>query len=143
MLFFKLKILYLMLQVTLQRTNFQTKQTLGFLSVHGKEICKTLELPWKKNIRRISCIPAGSYSVTKRFSQKYQHHFHIVNVPNRDWILIHHGNFYFDILGCLLVGKSHTDINADGLLDVTASKKTMQLLHNRLPHKFILKIINP
>lgn len=131
-----------MLQVQLIRTKFQAKQTLGFLCLKGKELCKTLELPWKKNQRNSSCIPSGTYRVKKRYSAKYKHHYHILNVPNRSYILIHHGNFYTDIRGCILVGKSFADMNADKLLDVTSSVKTMQLLNKRLPDVFELKIIN-
>ena len=116
------------------------KQTLGTLYYEGKEVCKTLELPWLENQRRVSCIPKGTYKVVKRYSQKYKHHFHILDVENRDWILIHHGNYYTDILGCILVGKSHTDINGDGLLDVTSSVATMKILNDLLPDNFELVI---
>lgn len=127
-----------MLIVELLRTSCQPKQTLGNLSVDGKEICKTLELPWLENKRRVSCIPEGEYTVVKRNSPKYKNHFHILEVPNRDWILIHHGNFYTDILGCILVGENHVDINRDGLLDVTNSVATMKKLNTIFPDKFKL-----
>ena len=116
------------------------KQTLGALYHEGKEVCKTLELPWLENQRRVSCIPKGTYKVVKRHSAKYKNHFHITDVENRDWILIHHGNYYTDILGCILVGKSHTDINGDGLLDVTSSVATMKQLNDLLPDEFELVI---
>lgn len=117
-------------------------QTLGELTVI-KDLnmlyrCKTLELPWKNNAKKVSCIPKGEYTVVKRTSTKYGKHFHVTNVRNRDFILIHHGNYYTDILGCILVGQAHTDINADGQLDVTASKNTMSLLNNLLPNTFQL-----
>ena len=127
-----------MLIVELLRTSCQPKQTLGNLSIDGKEICKTLELPWLENKRRVSCIPEGEYTVVKRNSPKYKNHFHILEVPNRDWILIHHGNFYTDILGCILVGENHVDINRDGLLDVTNSVATMKKLNTIFPDKFKL-----
>lgn len=126
--------------VKLLRTSCQPKQTLGILSIDQKEICSTLELPWLENIRRISCIPEGEYTVVKRFSPKYKNHFYILDVPNRDWILIHHGNFYTDTLGCILVGQNYIDINNDGLLDVTNSVATMNKLNNMLPEKFKLII---
>jgi len=128
------------MEVLLKRISCQPKQTLGILYVDGKEVCKTLELPWKDNARNISCVPEGEYNVVKRNSPKYKNHFHLTNVPNRDWILIHQGNFYTHIRGCILVGKTHTDINGDGLLDVTSSVATMGMLNNLLPENFILKI---
>lgn len=120
------------------------KQTLGEMVIEkaGKPVfrCKTLELAWKNNAQQVSCIPAGTYQVVKRHSPKYGYHFHIQNVPNRSWILIHHGNYHTDILGCVLVGQSHTDINGDGHRDVTNSKTTMVALNKVLPDSFQLII---
>jgi hypothetical protein len=81
----------------------------------------TLELPWKENRRRLSCIPANTYWVKKRWSEKYGWHLHILDVPGRDWILIHFGNYHTDILGCILPGNNHVDINGDGHKDETAA----------------------
>lgn len=122
------------------------KQTAGegyVLNDQGKVIFSfyTLELSWKNNERQISCIPIGKYEVVKRFSQKYKDHFHILNVPNRTWILIHHGNFHKDTLGCVLVGKELKDIDGDGMLDVTASLATMRKLNKLLPKKFNVEIL--
>jgi hypothetical protein len=118
------------------------KQTLGaFYDPQGKELCKTLELAWKENRQRVSCIPKGIYTVVKRTSPKYKEHFHIKDVPNREWILIHNGNFHRQILGCILVGKDHADIDKDGYKDVTSSVATMKMLNETLPEKFTLEII--
>lgn len=105
------------------------------------EFC-ILELPWKNNERRVSRIPSGVYDVVKRHSPKYQEHLHILNVPGRDWILMHHGNFYSDILGCILPGTDHLDINGDGLKDVTSSKATMKKIMALVPNEFKLQIID-
>jgi len=101
-----------------------------------------LELPWLDNTRRISCIAAGKYKVKKRWSPRFKNHFHIQNVPGRSYILMHSGNFNHNTLGCQLPGASHTDINNDGFLDVTRSKKTMKALWKILPKKFFITIIN-
>lgn len=127
--------------ITLRRFDFGDKQTLGIMEIAGRKIY-TLELAWKNNQKRISCIPAGEYQVVKRFSEKYGNHFHVQDVFNRDFILIHHGNFYTDILGCILVGFGLADINKDGLQDVTSSKKAMDFLNKNLPDSFTLNIIN-
>jgi hypothetical protein len=99
---------------------------------------KTLELPWKDNERKVSCIPIGKYDVVKRKSPKYGNHFHVQDVPNRDMILIHSGNYISDILGCILPGRNPADINNDGYSDVTHSKQTMAELNKILPEKFKL-----
>lgn len=128
------------------RQVLEAKQTLGtlvLLDAQGKQIfsCKTLELPDKKNQKQVSCIPVGKYKITPRTSSTYGLHFLVNNVPNRDAILIHNGNYYTDILGCILVGNAHTDINGDGYRDVTSSKVTLQKLTSLAPKGFNLTII--
>jgi len=135
------------MDVILKRFIHEDKQTLGDLFVKDGEeeifSCKTLELPWLDNQVRVSCIPEGKYTARKRNSPKYDDHFHIRDVPGRTYILIHHGNYYTDILGCVLVGTSHTDINNDGLRDVTASRNTMKKLNEILPDEFEIEVQRP
>lgn len=52
------------MKLVLQRHYFSSG-TNGILSFNGKEICKTIELPWKENQRRISCVPEGTYRIRK------------------------------------------------------------------------------
>ena len=71
-------------------------------------MCDTLENPWKDNQRNISCIPEGEYPVRLRLpresaTREYVHLL-VQDVPNRDWILFHRGNFPKDTSGCILVG---------------------------------------
>jgi hypothetical protein len=102
--------------------------------------CFTLELPWKNNANYVSCIPEGRYRVKKRWSKKYKNHFHILNVPGRDYILIHEANYVFQLLGCIAVGDRRVDINGDGLKDVTNSIRTKMKLISFLPDEFELVI---
>lgn len=134
------------MEAILTRQVSEDKQTLGtlvLLDAQGKQIfsCKTLELPDKKNQSQVSCIPLGRYQITPRTSSKYGLHFLVNKVPNREAILIHFGNYYTDILGCILVGSAHTDINGDGYRDVTASKVTLNKLLGLAPKGFTLTII--
>lgn len=80
--------------------------TIGILTVVGKLFGYTLELPWKNNQHSVSCIPVGTYEVQLLPSAKFHGALvpHVLNVPNRDSILIHIGNFPRDTEGCLLVG---------------------------------------
>jgi Family of unknown function (DUF5675) len=48
-----------------------------------------IELPWKKNQAGVSCIPEGEYGLAKRWSFKFGRHLQILNVPGREYILIH------------------------------------------------------
>lgn len=129
----------------LKRKSDDGYQTLGELYLTPPGVlpfrCLTLELPWKDNQKKISCIPKGTYKVVKRSSEKYKEHFHILNVPNRDYILIHNANFKNDLLGCIGVGDAYSDINGDGKLDVLNSKKTLANLYKLMPNEFELTII--
>jgi hypothetical protein len=135
------------MRLVLHRLYMNDKQTLGRLSVINRDnieifVCKTLELPYKDNQKRISCIPVGKYDIIKRNSTKYGNHLHIWNVPNRDHILIHQGNFHTDILGCVLVGSRYRDINNDKNLDLINSTSTLEILVNILPDRSTLTIYN-
>jgi hypothetical protein len=133
------------MKVLIRRTDHEENQTLGygivFNASNGVEytFC-TLELPWKDNARRISCIPVGTYKVVKRWSEKYKNHFHVLDVPSRDFILMHAGNYNRHTLGCILCGAAHKDINGDGERDLTSSKATMNKLNEILPDEFELTI---
>lgn len=125
---------------------YQPEQSPGFLFVRKDDgivfTCATLELPWLENRRNISCIPEGEYEVEKLPARKGRNyvHFLVKDVPDRSAILIHTGNYNFDIRGCILPGKYHDDLNVDGLLDVAQSTPTLKKLADILPDKFTLKI---
>ena len=97
------------------RKTFTDDSTIGELFLNGEKMCDTLELPYRDNQRRISCIPAGEYSArlrhpTESGSRDYLHIL-VKDVPNRDYILFHRGNTAKDSRGCILVGlKSEQDI---------------------------------
>jgi len=136
-----------MTKATITRTYTET-QTLGEFQC-GTFKCKTLELPWKDNASKVSCIPEGVYQVVTRTSTKYGRHLHITGVPNRDLILIHWGNYagsknkktgHPDIKGCVLVGDSFVDLNGDGIADITRSKPMFVTLMLLFPNGFELTI---
>ncbi len=66
--------------------------TNGSLYVNGKLLCHTIELPWKDNRPRISCIPEGRYAVERRWSPRFGYHLWIKGVPGRSLILMHPAN---------------------------------------------------
>lgn len=61
----------------------------GELLIDGMKVCNTIELPWKENQSRVSCIPEGKYELTKRYSQRFGWHLLVNNVVKRSYILIH------------------------------------------------------
>lgn len=105
--------------ITLQRFKTENSKivTFGKLTFdwlpESKDVY-TLELPWRDNKPFISCIPQGIYNCKRYSSSKYPKAWQICNVPDRDRILIHAGNFASvvnlqrsyksDTEGCILVG---------------------------------------
>ena len=90
------------------RDTFTKESTIGELFLNGERMCDTLELPWKDNQRRISCIPEGEYKARLRLARESATrdylHLLVQDVPNRYWILFHRGNSSKDTRGCILVG---------------------------------------
>ena len=85
----------------LTRTYFP-EGTNGKLECKGKSICNTIELPWRENQKRVSCIPEGKYFIRKRYSNKLKWHIEIVGVKNRSLILFHPANNALQELnGCI------------------------------------------
>ena len=85
----------------LTRTYFPNG-TNGKLECKGKSICNTIELPWRENQTRVSCIPEGKYFIKKRYSQKFQWHLEVLDVKNRSLILFHPANNALQELnGCI------------------------------------------
>lgn len=78
---------------------------MGTLVIEGHKLF-TLERPWRNNQHRVSCIPAGTYTVRPFSSPRHKDCFELVDVPDRDAILIHAGNFVHDTEGCILVGRA-------------------------------------
>ncbi len=134
------------MKAVLVRVQEGEKQTLGELVVYDgmKKVfeCKTLELADNDNENYVSCIPKGTYECVPRKSEKYKQHYHITNVPDRDLILFHWGNFHEDTLGCVLVGQTHFDIDKDGYKDVTSSKATFSKMISAIGrNNFTLTIV--
>lgn len=92
-----------------------------------------LELSWQNNQRNISCIAAGKYLLVPHYSPKFGNCLWVqtedgyTTLPGgRQEVLIHAGNFYTQIRGCILPGTDFRDINSDGHLDVVNSRIAMR-----------------
>lgn len=135
------------MKLVIVRSNDNGTQTIGrgiIFDNLGRCIYEfyTLELSWKNNKKRISCIPPDNYKLFKRTSLKFKKHLHVQNVENRSFILVHAGNYYTDILGCILVGDALTYLNKDGLLDVLNSRLTLDKILSLLDTSNDLQIVD-
>ncbi len=109
-----------MMHLDLVRDVAGGKSTGGKLYVDGEFACYTLENPWLDNKRRISSVPEGTYDIKFRRVGRWIHKarglfpdmhnavmgmLELQDVPGRDYILIHWGNYPTDTQGCILVGN--------------------------------------
>ncbi|MBS4063482.1 MAG: hypothetical protein KGZ74_02935 [Chitinophagaceae bacterium] len=76
--------------------------TNGTLFLNGKKVCHTIELPWKNNAVRISCIPERTYRLQLRNSPRFGTHLLVKEVPGRSLILVHAANDALqELKGCI------------------------------------------
>jgi hypothetical protein len=109
--------------------------------------CQTIELPWRDNKPNISCIPAGEYNVDIRYSPKYGKIYHVKEVPNRSYILMHSGNFAGDktkgyktnVAGCILLGKKQGLLMGQWAV-LNSRIAVKQFMNHMQLEPFILKI---
>lgn len=134
-----------MKKVKIRRTHSTDKVTIGELTYSDETTflkLATLELPWKNNQRSISCIPKGTYKVTTTYSNRFKKNlWEVLNVPGRSGIRIHAANYASQLEGCIALGMYATDINNDGVLDITASVKAMDLATSIIGTEFELEIV--
>jgi len=89
------------MELHLHRTYYPTG-TNGLLLLNGEKVCSTIELPWKNNAPQVSCIPEGRYALQKRYSRKFCWHLQVMDVPDRELILIHPANnALIELQGCI------------------------------------------
>ena len=89
------------MELELIRTYF-LEGTNGKILFQEHLLSYAIELPWKNNQARISCIPEGRYELVKRWSLKFGRHLQIMNVPGRELILIHPANEALrELKGCI------------------------------------------
>lgn len=105
-----------MKKLILQRFRRTDESVRGVLILPNFKVFNTLELPDLNNSRGKSCIPAGVYKLdfnenetplTKKYRSRFgffDYHIQIKDVPNRDYIYIHVGNYPKDINGCIAIG---------------------------------------
>jgi hypothetical protein len=126
--------------IFLTRTYFP-EGTNGKLEFEGKLICKTIELPWKRNQTKLSCVPEGKYFIRKRYSNKYNWHLELVDVSNRKLILFHPANnAQKELLGCI---APVTKLSGPGigLMSRKAFKRLKDFVYKALDNKESVEII--
>lgn len=97
--------------IELLRT-YHPRGTNGEIWLSDELVCYSIELPWLDNLRNISCIPEGTYSLSKRYSKRFGWHILIKNVPARSGILFHPANdARKELRGCIAPVSELTGIS--------------------------------
>lgn len=92
-----------MLEIELKRFAYHPEGTLGVIDFF-EERFYTIERPWLDNKPNVSCIPVGKYDTGWRKSPRFGETWHIQDVTDRTYILIHAANFPKDVQGCIGLG---------------------------------------
>ena len=87
--------------------------TFGMLRVQKELFCVTLEPPDILNKSFKSSIPAQQYTCNRRFSNHFGETFEVTNVPGRDNILFHAGNYVGDTQGCIILAQYKGKLRGD------------------------------
>jgi hypothetical protein len=124
----------------LSRTYFPDG-TNGKLECEGKLICLTIELPWKSNETKVSCIPEGKYFIKKRYSKKFQWHLEVLDVKNRSLILFHSANNALQELNGCIAPVTKFSGPGLGLMSRKAFSKLKNLVNPILDKNESVKLI--
>jgi hypothetical protein len=124
----------------LTRTYFP-EGTNGKLECEGKSICNTIELPWRNNERRVSCIPEGKYFIRKRYSQKFKWHLEVVDVQNRSLILFHPANNALKELNGCIAPVTKLSGPGLGLMSRKAFEKLKTIVYATLDRKESVELL--
>jgi hypothetical protein len=124
------------MEFTLHSTKYDAVSTEGMLYDSSGFRFFTLELPWINGLT--GAIPAGRFQVVLGPSPKFEGSSdpwvqqyaklmpHLLNVPNRSYIMIHWGNEAKDTDGCILVGETA------GVDFIGSSRKAFEKLYGLL-----------
>lgn len=127
------------MQLVLYRS-YLTQGTNGALFCNGRFICHTIELPWKKNERNISCIPEGKYTIAPRFSERFKHHFIVKGVPERQMILVHPANHAMEELEGCIAPVTFLNGIGKGAYSRRAMDQLLSMVHQGLERKEHIQI---
>lgn len=108
---------------------YKNEGTNGTLTLNGRFVCFSIELPWKENQKNSSCITEGTYELKPRYSNKFKRHLMLQDVYNRNLILIHPANNAIkELQGCIAPVMQLTGIGK-GIYSKLAMQKMLSLFY--------------
>lgn len=119
--------------LTIQRKIQGDECTQGYLLLDNMVMCYTLERDDYANAKNASCILPGTYDAFIRTDKAIGWRIELVNVPGRDNIQLHVGNYPFQTIGCVLLGTGANTDNCTLSGSKDALAKLRHLLNNIQP----------
>ncbi len=111
---------------------YYPRGTNGMLTYNGRLLCYTIELPWHNNVPQRSCIPEGSYLLTRRYSRRFRDHLLVNGVAGRRYILLHPANDAMaELRGCIAPVTRLTG-EGMGILSKRACQLVFRLVWSKL-----------
>lgn len=138
------------MKVKLVRFLEAEQSLIGKVYVNGEFFCYSLEKPFRGNEQYISAIPDGVYKCGPYSSEKYANIVQILDVIERDRILIHSANYHWDLKGCIALGSSYSEKflaynrhskQKEFTGAVWHSRETVQRFFAKVGYEFELEII--
>jgi hypothetical protein len=132
------------INVVIIRSHYSTGIN-GKLYVDGILHSYCIELPWKDNRPQVSCIPEGQYKLEKRSSEHFGHHLLVLDVRDRELILIHPANdAKKELKGCIAPVTALTGVGT-GTESRTAFNSLIKKVYNGIDsgERAQLTIISP
>ncbi len=108
--------------------------TIGDIYLDGEKICSTIERPWLQNKVNISCIPAGTYTISPVVSPKFGNTYQVEDVAGRTHILIHKANKASELHGCIAPVSTYGVLDGEwaGLSSAKAYSKLIGLFNGEV-----------
>lgn len=86
----------------------------------------SLERGWVDNQKGVSCVPEGIYPLKLEYSPKFKKDlWELYGVPNRSECKFHVANYWYELNGCIALGRKHKNLDNDKIPDVTSSRNVM------------------
>jgi hypothetical protein len=98
-------------------------------------LARTIERGWHDNRPGQSCIPSGVYKCVRDFYHDGGYPaFEIMNVPDRQRVLIHIANFSHQLKGCIALGREHAIIKDPVLSKYYLAISQATIVFNQFMH---------
>lgn len=142
-----------MRKATLTRQQTSAEGTFGQIVTDSGFTCHTGELPYRDNSPGRSCIPAGVYPCSMRYSEKHRANvYHVDGVKGRSDIEIHSAKWMGDtaqgfkcqLLGCIAPGQEFGYLEGQkAMVSSNAAVAALENDLNRADFELTIDWVNP